>query len=97
MMITRDLGIPKEYVKITDTPTKSLYLLCGKPNKIKNLEENIGKRLEIDNKSCIITYPVNFLIEKGEIYTKRFIYTLEIIKNAFLAMEKWKYKDGKIT
>jgi hypothetical protein len=96
MGIIRDLGISSDLVKITDSPANDLYLHCGKPPKVKKLEDVIGKKLVIDGKSCIITYPVSFLIEKGEEYTARFIYTMEIIKNEYLVLDKWRYEEGKI-
>ena len=93
--IMNDLGLKGLY-EIVDEPTTDMYLYCGKPPKVKSLEENIGKTLVINGKRCIITYPLQFLVNKGELYTRRFIYTIEVIKNAKIMEVSWLYKEGRI-
>lgn len=92
----QNLAVPRLLFKIVENPSQNIYLHCGKPPKMKKLEDNIGKPLEISGKTAIITYPLNFLLDKGESYQLRFYYSLEIIKNVLLEKTVWKYENGRI-
>ncbi len=92
----RQLAIPNEFFRIVERPTQSFYLFCGKPPKIKKLEDIIGHRLEIDGRVAIITYPLSYLVTKGANYSKKILYTLELMKNGLLEQLVWKYEDGKL-
>lgn len=82
--------------KIVSCPSSDFYVYAGKPKKIKNLAENIGKKIVIDGKTCILMYPLQYLVNKGQDYIGGFIYSLEVAKNGFLQQQKWEYRDGYI-
>lgn len=91
-----NLAIPKNLYVLADSPTQNIYLHCGKPAKIKKLEDNIGKSIEISGKMAIITYPLNFLVERGSHYKYGIQYSLEIMKNELLKKNVWIYEEGRI-
>lgn len=90
-----NLGLHNLY-EIVSSATSPVFLHCGKPNKLKNYEEMIGKKLEINNKLCIIGYPLIYLFSKGESYERKIKHTIEVLKNELLALGEIKYRDGKI-
>lgn len=89
-----DLGLQEVYEIVSEQP--EICLFCGKPEKFKNYEDNIGKKIEINGKPCIISYPLHYLVTKGESYTKRIYYTIEVLKNELLFLGKIQYREGKI-
>ncbi len=90
-----DLGLDKCY-QVVSEPTENIFLQCGMIKGLKKLDDNVGKIVEIGEKSCIITYPLHFLVSKGQGYLRKFTYTIEVIKNVLMEKQRIEYFEGKI-
>lgn len=91
-----DSAIHNLYKVVTES-NQPVYLFCGRPEKIKNLSENIGKVIDISGKRCIIAYPLQYLVNKGESYIGGFLYSIGVAKNVMVQQKMWEYKDGRLT
>lgn len=90
------LALNDKLYRIVESPSEDVYVNCGKIKEIKSVNENVGKVIEINGKCCIITYPLQYLVNKGEKYVGKFIYSLEVAKNVMVVKEKWRFSEGKL-